>query len=219
MNEQIDLLVLTQERLEQLAESIVAALENAGAGRVVDKDLCEQAQYDIGQAMSEAKKLFQGNKNKFGKWREDNIIGNGQRTVDNRTLTRWSCLCEFGTLEQCRKVGFTNVYKLAGKRYAGLRGKVLDLLESNPSVESVVISQMMSDFTQREKAVKEEQQSVEADELTLKFEVMEARIAELEAENKTLRDKLAGSELDAVNEPDVSLELTDDGAVALDVAA
>lgn len=219
MNEQIDLLVLTQERLEQLAESIVAALENAGAGRVVDKDLCEQAQYDIGQAMSEAKKLFQGNKNKFGKWREDNIIGNGQRTVDNRTLTRWSCLCEFGTLEQCRKVGFTNVYKLAGKRYVELRGKVLDLLESNPSVESVVISQMMSDFTQREKAVKEEQQSVEADELTLKFEVMEARIAELEAENKTLRDKLAGSELDAVNEPDVSLELTDDGAVALDVAA
>lgn len=219
MNEQIDLLVLTQERLEQLAESIVAALENAGAGRVVDKDLCEQAQYDIGQAMSEAKKLFQGNKNKFGKWREDNIIGNGQRTVDNRTLTRWSCLCEFGTLEQCRKVGFTNVYKLAGKRYVELRAKVLDLLESNPSVESVVISQMMSDFTQREKAVKEEQQSVEADELTLKFEVMEARIAELEAENKTLRDKLAGSELDAVNEPDVSLELTDDGAVALDVAA
>lgn len=219
MNEQTDLLVLTQERLEQLAESIVAALENAGAGRVVDKDLCEQAQYDIGQAMSEAKKLFQGNKNKFGKWREDNIIGNGQRTVDNRTLTRWSCLCEFGTLEQCRKVGFTNVYKLAGKRYAGLRGKVLDLLESNPSVESVVISQMMSDFTQCEKAVKEEQQSVEADELTLKFEAMEARIAELEAENKTLRDKLAGSELDAVNEPDVSLELTDDGAVALDVAA
>lgn len=218
MNEQIDLLVLTQERLEQLAESIVAALENAGAGRVVDKDLCEQAQYDIGQAMSEAKKLFQGNKNKFGKWREDNIIGNGQRTVDNRTLTRWSCLCEFGTLEQCRKVGFTNVYKLAGKRYVGLRGKVLDLLESNPSVESVVISQMMSDFTQREKAVKEEQQSVEADELTLKFEVMEARIAELEAENKTLRDKLAGSELDAVNEPDVSLELTDNGAV-VDVAA
>lgn len=219
MNEQIDLLVLTQERLEQLAESIVAALENAGAGRVVDKDLCEQAQYDIGQAMSEAKKLFQGNKNKFGKWREDNIIGNGQRTVDNRTLTRWSCLCEFGTLEQCRKVGFTNVYKLAGKRYVELRAKVLDLLESNPSVESVVISQMMSDFTQREKAVKEEQQSVEADELTLKFEAMEARIAELEAENKTLRDKLAGSELDAVNEPDVSLELTDDGAVALDVAA
>ncbi|EJL6400957.1 hypothetical protein [Vibrio navarrensis] len=219
MNEQTDLLVLTQERLEQLAESIVAALENAGAGRVVDKDLCEQAQYDIGQAMSEAKKLFQGNKNKFGKWREDNIIGNGQRTVDNRTLTRWSCLCEFGTLEQCRKVGFTNVYKLAGKRYVELRGKVLDLLESNPSVESVVISQMMSDFTQREKAVKEEQQSVEADELTLKFEVMEARIAELEAENKTLRDKLAGSELDAVNEPDVSLELTDDGAVTLDVAA
>lgn len=219
MDEQTDLLVLTQERLEQLAKSIVAALENAGAGRVVDKDLCEQAQYDIGQAMSEAKKLFQGNKNKFGKWREDNIIGNGQRTVDNRTLTRWSCLCEFGTLEQCRKVGFTNVYKLAGKRYVELRGKVLDLLESNPSVESVVISQMMSDFTQREKAVKEEQQSVEADELTLKFEVMEARIAELEAENKTLRDKLAGSELDAVNEPDVSLELTDDGAVALDVAA
>lgn len=219
MNEQTDLLVLTQERLEQLAESIVAALENAGAGRVVDKDLCEQAQYDIGQAMSEAKKLFQGNKNKFGKWREDNIIGNGQRTVDNRTLTRWSCLCEFGTLEQCRKVGFTNVYKLAGKRYVELRGKVLDLLESNPSVESVVISQMMSDFTQREKAVKEEQQSVEADELTLKFEAMEARIAELEVENKTLRDKLAGSELDAVNEPDVSLELTDDGAVALDVAA
>lgn len=219
MNEQTDLLVLTQERLEQLAKSIVAALENAGAGRVVDKDLCEQAQYDIGQAMSEAKKLFQGNKNKFGKWREDNIIGNGQRTVDNRTLTRWSCLCEFGTLEQCRKVGFTNVYKLAGKRYVELRGKVLDLLESNPSVKSVVISQMMSDFTQREKAVKEEQQSVEADELTLKFEVMEARIAELEAENKTLRDKLAGSELDAVNEPDVSLELTDNGAVALDVAA
>lgn len=219
MNEQIDLLVLTQERLEQLAESIVAALENAGAGRVVDKDLCEQAQYDIGQAMSEAKKLFQGNKNKFGKWREDNIIGNGQRTVDNRTLTRWSSLCEFGTLEQCRKVGFTNVYKLAGKRYAGLRGKVLDLLESNPSVESVVISQMMSDFAQLEKAVKEEKQSVEADELTLKFEAMEARIAELEVENKTLRDKLAGSELDMVSVPDVSIELTEDRAVALDDAA
>lgn len=219
MNEQIDLLVLTQERLEQLAESIIAALGNAGAGRVVDKDLCEQAQYDIGKAMSEAKKLFQGNKNKFGKWREENIIGNGQRTVDNRTLTRWSSLCEFGTVEQCRKVGFTNVYKLAGKRYAGLRCKVLDVLESDPSVESAVISQMMSDFTQREKAVKEEQQSVEADELTLKFEVMEVRIAELEAENKTLRDKLAGVELDMVNVPDVSIEPTGNGAVALNDAA
>ncbi|MBE4102664.1 hypothetical protein HJ111_19295 [Vibrio parahaemolyticus] len=169
--------------------------------------------------MSEAKKLFQGNKNKFGKWREENIIGNGQRTVDNRTLTRWSSLCEFGTLEQCRKVGFTNVYKLAGKRYAGLRGKVLDVLESDPNVESAVISQMMSDFIQREKVVKEEQQSVEADELSLKFEAMEVRIAELEAENKTLRDKLASSELDMVNVLDVSIESTGNGAVALDVAA
>ncbi|WP_025536162.1 hypothetical protein [Vibrio parahaemolyticus] len=219
MNEQIDLLELTKERLQLLAENIIEALENAGAGRVVDKDLCEQAQYDIGKAMSEAKKLFQGNKNKFGKWREENIIGNGQRTVDNRTLTRWSSLCEFGTLEQCRKVGFTNVYKLAGKRYAGLRGKVLDVLESDPSVESVVISQMMSDFIQREKVVKEEQQSVEADELSLKFEAMEVRIAELEAENKTLRDKLASSELDMVNVLDVSIESTGNGAVALDVAA
>ncbi|EII3136420.1 hypothetical protein MZJ28_004252 [Vibrio parahaemolyticus] len=219
MNEQIDLLELTKERLQLLAENIIEALENAGAGRVVDKDLCEQAQYDIGKAMSEAKKLFQGNKNKFGKWREENIIGNGQRTVDNRTLTRWSSLCEFGTLEQCRKVGFTNVYKLAGKRYAGLRGKVLDVLESDPSVESAVISQMMSDFIQREKVVKEEQQSVEADELSLKFEAMEVRIAELEAENKTLRDKLASSELDMVNVLDVSIESTGNGAVALDVAA
>ncbi|HAS6971736.1 hypothetical protein [Vibrio parahaemolyticus] len=139
--------------------------------------------------------------------------------MDNRTLTRWSSLCEFGTLEQCRKVGFTNVYKLAGKRYARLRGKVLDVLESDPSVESAVISQMMSDFIQREKVVKEEQQSVEADELSLKFEAMEVRIAELEAENKTLRDKLASSELDMVNVLDVSIESTGNGAVALDVAA
>ncbi|TOB54020.1 hypothetical protein CGK04_04010 [Vibrio parahaemolyticus] len=96
---------------------------------------------------------------------------------------------------------------------------MLDVLESDPSVESAVISQMMSDFIQREKVVKEEQQSVEADELSLKFEAMEVRIAELEAENKTLRDKLASSELDMVNVLDVSIESTGNGAVALDVAA
>ncbi|MDF4697008.1 hypothetical protein P3548_25100, partial [Vibrio parahaemolyticus] len=63
--------------LSELANTVVNALSNAGAGRVVDKELCEQAQYDIGAAMHEAKQLFQGNKNKFGKWRDENIIGNG----------------------------------------------------------------------------------------------------------------------------------------------
>ncbi|EMN7148706.1 hypothetical protein WB924_004087, partial [Vibrio vulnificus] len=122
--------------LSELANTVVNALSNAGAGRVVDKELCEQAQYDIGAAMHEAKLLFQGNKNKFGKWRDENIIGNGKRTVDKRTLTRWTNLCEFGTLDECRKVGFTKVYKLSSKRYAPLREQIKQHLEQHPDVES-----------------------------------------------------------------------------------
>ncbi|EJE4172566.1 hypothetical protein [Vibrio parahaemolyticus] len=192
MSEPIDLLKATEERLQLLAENIVEVLGNAGAGRVVDKELCEQAQYDIGAAMHEAKQLFQGNKNKFGKWRDENIIGNGKRTVDKRTLTRWTNLCEFGTLDECRKVGFTKVYKLSSKRYAPLREQIKQHLEQHPDVESDTINEMFNDFTTQLKTEKKQDTPVVNDDLVDKVSELEARLKELEQENANLRQQLEG---------------------------
>ncbi|EGQ7649511.1 TPA: hypothetical protein ACPJ0G_003856 [Vibrio alginolyticus] len=178
--------------LSELANTAVNALSNAGAGRVVDKELCEQAQYDIGAAMHEAKQLFQGNKNKFGKWRDENIIGNGKRTVDKRTLTRWTNLCEFGTLDECRKVGFTKVYKLSSKRYAPLREQIKQYLEQHPGVESDTINEMFNDFATQLKTEKKQTNSVVNDDLVDKVSELEARLKELEQENANLRQQLEG---------------------------
>ncbi|EPT9255216.1 hypothetical protein ACVTNV_003597 [Vibrio alginolyticus] len=178
--------------LSELANTAVNALSNAGAGRVVDKELCEQAQYDIGAAMHEAKQLFQGNKNKFGKWCDENIIGNGKRTVDKRTLTRWTNLCEFGTLDECRKVGFTKVYKLSSKRYAPLREQIKQHLEQHPDVESDTINEMFNDFTTQLKTEKKQATPVVNDDLVDKVSELEARLKELEQENANLRQKLEG---------------------------
>ncbi|EGQ8306179.1 hypothetical protein RB979_004151 [Vibrio alginolyticus] len=178
--------------LSELANTAVNALSNAGAGRVVDKELCEQAQYDIGAAMLEAKQLFQGNKNKFGKWRDENIIGNGKRTVDKRTLTRWTNLCEFGTLDECRKVGFTKVYKLSSKRYAPLREQIKQHLEQDPDVESDTINEMFNDFATQLKTEKKQTNSVVNDDLVDKVSELEARLKELEQENANLRQQLEG---------------------------
>lgn len=178
--------------LSELANTAVNALSNAGAGRVVDKELCEQAQYDIGAAMHEAKQLFQGNKNKFGKWRDENIIGNGKRTVDKRTLTRWTNLCEFGTLDECRKVGLTKVYKLSSKRYAPLREQIKQHLEQDPDVESDTINEMFNDFATQLKTEKKQTNSVVNDDLVDKVSELEARLKELEQENANLRQQLEG---------------------------
>ncbi|MDL2008883.1 hypothetical protein [Vibrio parahaemolyticus] len=183
----------TENLLSELADAAVNALSNAGAGRVVDKELCEQAQYDIGAAMREAKQLFQGNKNKFGKWRDENIIGNGKRTVDKRTLTRWTNLCEFGTLDECRKVGFTKVYKLSSKRYAPLREQIKQHLEQHPDVESDTINEMFNDFaTQLKTEKKQPPPPVVNDDLVDKVSELEARLKELEQENANLRQQLEG---------------------------
>ncbi|HCE1484390.1 TPA: hypothetical protein NGR22_004593 [Vibrio parahaemolyticus] len=176
--------------LSELANTAVNALSNAGAGRVVDKEQCEQAQYDIGAAMLEAKQLFQGNKNKFGKWRDENIIGNGKRTVDKRTLTRWTNLCEFGTLDECRKVGFTKVYKLSSKRYAPLREQIKQHLEQHPDVESDTINEMFNDFATQLKTEKKQTNPVVNDDLVDKVSELEARLKELEQENANLRRQL-----------------------------
>ncbi len=178
--------------LSELANTAVNALSNAGAGRVVDKELCEQAQYDIGAAMHEAKQLFQWNNNKFGKWRDENIIGNGKRTVDKRTLTRWTNLCEFGTLDECRKVGFTKVYKLSSKRYAPLREQIKQHLEQHPDVESDTINEMFNDFTTQLKTEKKQATPVVNDDLVDKVSELEARLKELEQENANLRQQLEG---------------------------
>lgn len=185
-------LELTESRLNELADTVVNALSNAGAGRVVDKEQCEQAQYDIGAAMREAKQLFQGNKNKFGKWRDENIIGNGKRTVDKRTLTRWTSLCEFGTLDECRKVGFTKVYKLSSKRYAPLREHIKQHLEQHPNVESDTINVMLKDFASQLKADKKQPHLDVNDDLANKVSELEARLEELEQENANLRQQLEG---------------------------
>ncbi|EGQ9522038.1 hypothetical protein F3W80_22590 [Vibrio parahaemolyticus] len=180
----------TENLLSELANTVVNALSNAGAGRVVDKEQCEQAQYDIGAAMHEAKQLFQGNKNKFGKWRDENIIGNGKRTVDKRTLTRWTNLCEFGTLDECRKVGFTKVYKLSSKRYAPLREQIKQHLEQHPDVESDTINEMLKDFDSQLKSEKKQTTPVVNDDLVNKVSDLEARLKELEQENANLRRQL-----------------------------
>ncbi|MFS1975888.1 hypothetical protein [Vibrio splendidus] len=182
----------TDSRLKELADAVVNALSNAGAARVVDKEQCEQAQYDIGAAMHEARQLFQGNKNKFGKWRDKNIIGNGRRTVDKRTLTRWTGLSDFGTLEECRKVGFTNIYKLSSKRYAPLREQIKQHLEQHPDVNSDTINAMLKDFATQLKVEKERANQSESNDLLNKLTEMESRLKELEDENDKLRQRLEG---------------------------
>ncbi|MBE4592750.1 hypothetical protein BOO24_10265 [Vibrio navarrensis] len=190
MTEANKVLELTESRLEELVDAVVNALSNAGAGRVVDKEQCEQAQYDIGAAMYEARQIFQGNKNKFGKWRDVNIIGNGKRTVDKRTLTRWTSLCEFGTLDECRKVGFTKVYKLSSKRYAPLREQIKQHLEQYPDVEPDTINEMLKDFDSQLKSEKKQTTPVVNDDLVNKVSDLEARLKELEQENANLRRQL-----------------------------
>ncbi|EPC8672829.1 hypothetical protein [Vibrio metoecus] len=190
MTEANKALELTNSRLNKLTDAIVNELSNAGAGRVVDKEQCEQAQYNIGSAMHEAKQLFQGNKNKFGKWCDVNIIGNGKRTVDKRTLTRWTSLCEFGTLDECRKVGFTKVYKLSSKRYAPLRDQIKQHLEQHPDVESDTINEMLKDFDSQLKSEKKQTTPVVNDDLVNKVSDLEARLKELEQENANLRRQL-----------------------------
>ncbi|ELB2966426.1 hypothetical protein QI724_003911 [Vibrio parahaemolyticus] len=190
MTEANKVLELPESRLNGLTDAIVNELSNAGAGRVVDKEQCEQAQYNIGSAMHEAKQLFQGNKNKFGKSRDVNIIGNGKRTVDKRTLTRWTSLCEFGTLDECRKVGFTNVYKLSSKRYAPLREQIKQHLEQHPDVESDTINEMLKDFDSQLKSEKKQTSPVVNDDLVNKVSDLEVRLKELEQENANLRRQL-----------------------------
>ncbi|KYN86458.1 hypothetical protein ATY35_14610 [Vibrio cidicii] len=190
MTEANKALELTNSRLNKLTDAIVNELSNAGAGRVVDKEQCEQAQYNIGSAMHEAKQLFQGNKNKFGKWRDVNIIGNGKRTVDKRTLTRWTSLCEFGTLDECRKVGFTKVYKLSSKRYAHLREQIKQHLEQHADVEPDTINEMLKDFDSQLKSEKKQTTPVVNDDLVNKVSDLEARLKELEQENANLRRQL-----------------------------
>ncbi|WP_423839879.1 hypothetical protein ONE56_11350 [Vibrio mytili] len=192
MTEANKVLELTNSRLKELADTVINELSNAGAGRVVDKEQCEQAQYDIGAAMHEARQIFQGNKNKFGKWRDVNIIGNGKRTVDKRTLTRWTSLCEFGTLDECRKVGFTKVYKLSSKRYAPLREQIKQHLEQHPDVDSDAINAMLKDFDSQLKSEKKQTTPVVNDDLVNKVSDLEARLKELEQENANLRQQLEG---------------------------
>jgi lipoate-protein ligase A len=190
MSEQSSVLNAVDERLQQLANDAINALALTGAGQVVDKSAAEQAQYEIGAVMAEAKQLFQGNKNRFGKWRDENIIGNGQHTVDKRTLTRWSYLYGFGTLEECRKVGFTNVYKLAGKTYSPLREQVREHLKQNPDVLSDDIKVMLKEFSHQLKTEKEKTKQSESNDLLNKLAEMESRLKELEVENDKLRQQL-----------------------------
>ncbi|MDF5467278.1 hypothetical protein P3696_18775 [Vibrio parahaemolyticus] len=187
MTIQIDLQTQVTNRLNAITEGITNALESTGAGRVVDKSAAEQAQYDIGAFMYEAKQLFQGNKKRYGVWRDTHIIGNGQCVVDKRTLTRWTSLSEFGSLEQCRKVGFTNVYKLSGKRYASLREQVTAILLGESDIESDLISSMFKEFDNQLKTEKKLKDNVANDDLLNKLAGLEARIVELESENASLR--------------------------------
>lgn len=187
MTIQIDLQTQVANRLNAITKGITNALEGTGAGRVVDKSAAEQAQYDIGEFMYEAKQLFQGNKKRYGEWRDTHIIGNGQCVVDKRTLTRWAFLSEFGSLEQCRKVGFTNVYKLSGKRYAPLREQITAILRDDSAIESDRISSMFKDFDSQLKTEKKLKDNVANDDLSNKLAELEARIVELESENTSLR--------------------------------
>jgi hypothetical protein len=177
--------------LEELAKKIVEALEVAGAGKIYDKGKTEKAQYDIGTALSQAKKLFNGSKRKFGEWRKENIVGNGKRIVDSKTLGRWSELCEFGTLEQCQTVGFTNVYKLSTKPFAELRTKILEKLVAEPDAGSDVYSEMVKERVDEIKASKEVDKANKDKELTAKVAELEARISELESDNAKLREQLS----------------------------
>lgn len=190
MTNEYNVLELTTKRLNELVILAENCLENTGVGSVVDKSAAEQAQYDIGKAMSEAKQLFQGNKNRFGQWRDEHIIGNGQYVVNKRSLTRWASLCNFGTIEACRKVGFTNVYKLSGKRYAPLREDITELLKGDPEVDPDAINVMFKDFSVQLKVENKKAKQGESDDLTNKVAELEARLHELEDENAALRQQL-----------------------------
>ena len=140
------------EALDHLTKQIAQALEDSGSGKVVDQSIREKAQYDIGKAMREAKNLLNGNTKKFGDWRKKNIIGNGKHVVDSRTLTRWTSLCDFGSLEVCRKVGFTRVYKLNSKRYSELKAQISKRLNDEPEVPCKDLDGLFKAFDEKLKS-------------------------------------------------------------------
>lgn len=177
------------EVLNELVDTAVDALRDAGAGAVVDKETSEKAQYAIGEVMDQASKLLNGNKREFGQWRDEHIIANGKRSVDKRTLTRWAHLPKFGSLDECRKVGFTNVYKLSSKKYAELRCEVQERLKIDFDAGSDAYSEMIKQHDQKIK-VESTEAKVDAVDLEAKLAELEARIEELQAENAELRGKL-----------------------------
>lgn len=195
------------EVLKELVNTAIHELKNAGAGRVINKDETERAQYAIGEVMDQASKLLNGNKREFGKWRDEHIIGNGQRSVDKRTLTRWAYLPKFGSLDECRKVGFTNVYKLSAKKYAELRGEVQERLKAEPDAESDVYVEMIKQHGELLKAESAEAKANDVEDLKAKLTELEEQITALKSDNDKLKDENAElrSQLDDKNGDEAKL--------------
>lgn len=117
---------LTEEQKAKLApivDSMDLHLEKAGAPRAYDAATQNEARYALGKLLIEAKKILTS-KQEFGKWLQTLIKERTQFKIAVKTARRLRFLVEFGSLEECVLVGFTNVYRLMEGNYADARAEV-----------------------------------------------------------------------------------------------
>ena len=98
--------------IEQIKEDLLDAL-NVSEYKDTDAPSSEdrrEAKYTVGESLLKARKQFASN-NEYGDWCSQ-IFKELVNEPKQQTLFNYRQLAEFGTLSECEKVGFTNVYKL-----------------------------------------------------------------------------------------------------------
>jgi len=121
--------------LKQQEETILQYLAtthyiDANAPQADDK---LDAKYKIGQACNKAREILCSDE-AFLDWAWENVIAqcsNDIEDVTSNTLISWRMLPKFGTLEQCKIVGFTHISKLLLDKNATMKAQVLEIIANN----------------------------------------------------------------------------------------
>ena len=112
---------LSKTQKDRLAELSDEILMNHNASIFVPADMPTQkerreSKYSMGSALKEARSIFPSDK-QFGDWINaeinDPLLEKEEGVIPQKTLFNYRKLAEFGTVDECECVGFTNVYKLS----------------------------------------------------------------------------------------------------------
>lgn len=114
-------IALTRTQKDRLAELSDEILLNHNASIFVPADMPTQkerreSKYLMGSALKEARSIFPSDK-QFGDWINaeinDPLLEKEENVIPQKTLFNYRKLADFGTVDECECVGFTNVYKLS----------------------------------------------------------------------------------------------------------